>query len=134
MSLAAHRFGHVKFLISNICCCLLRQVRAVKKIKTNVQNLKRPNQWAVENISNVKWNYFHIFSLAISVDLECGGKSMENSTYLTLSSKNTFNSDDQTCIYTICSMSTKICRIRFDFTVSCIFLNFILFFQFECAI
>ena len=54
---------------------------------------------------------------------------MENSTYLTLSSTNTFNSDDQTCIYTICSMSPKICRIRFDFTVSCIFLDFILFFN-----
>ena len=86
-----------------------------------------PNQWAAENISNIKWNYFHIFSLPISVDLDCGGKSMENSTYLTLSSTNTFNSDDQSCIYTICSMSPKICRIRFDFTVRYFWISFYFF-------
>ena len=69
------------------------------------------------------------FGLYISVDLECGGKSLENSTYLTLSSKNTFNSDDQTCIYTICSMSPKICRIRFDFTVRYFWISFYFFNQ-----
>ena len=49
MSSAAHRFGHVEFWKSNICCCFL-QAGAVEKIKTNIQTSTRQNQWAAEDI------------------------------------------------------------------------------------
>ena len=62
--LAAHRFGRVEFWISNICCCFL-QASAVVKIKTNIQNSTRRNQWATEESlmsSVIKHQYLFIFS------------------------------------------------------------------------
>ena len=38
-----------------------RQVYIVEKIKTNIQNSTRPNQWAAENIINELTTCFHEF-------------------------------------------------------------------------
>ena len=47
---AAYRFGIVKFWILNVCCCFL-QAGAMEKIKTNIQNSARTNQWAAKDIN-----------------------------------------------------------------------------------
>jgi len=52
-----------------------------------------------------------IFSLA------CGGESSDNGTYLVKGSTTSFRTSQATCTYKICNINSKICRIRFDFTL-----------------
>ena len=59
-----------------------------------------------------------LFFFIISVNLECGAETAENTTFISQAAKTTFNSEDQTCTYKICSMNPNVARIRFDFTVS----------------
>ena len=59
-----------------------------------------------------------LFIIIISVNLECGAETAENTTFISQAAKTTFNSEDQTCTYKICSMNPNVARIRFDFTVS----------------
>merc|ERR1719330_1215133 len=53
------------------------------------------------------------FGVCCVFALSCGGSASENQTYLIQSSVTTLTSP---CKYTICPVSTDICRIRFDFT------------------
>ena len=53
--------------------------------------------------------------MALSVSLECGGKSSDNCTYLVQDQTN--SPTNSKCDYTICPASTETCRIRFDFNV-----------------
>merc|ERR1711997_332402 len=53
------------------------------------------------------------FGVCCMFALSCGGSASENQTYLIQSSVTTLTSP---CKYTICPVSTDICRIRFDFT------------------
>ena len=59
-----------------------------------------------------------IFFIIISVNLECGAETAENTTFISQAAKTTFNSEEQTCTYKICSANPNVARIRFDFTVS----------------
>merc|ERR1711936_1566306 len=52
------------------------------------------------------------FGVCCMFALSCGGSASENQTYLVQSSVTTLTSP---CTYTICPVSTNICRIRFDF-------------------
>jgi len=49
-------------------------------------------------------------------NLDCGGKSTDNTTYLQLTTKTSFKASEAACSYTICNTNPKVCRIRFDFT------------------
>merc|ERR1712110_1395127 len=53
------------------------------------------------------------FGVCCVFTLSCGGSASENQIYLVQSSVTTLASP---CKYTICPVSTDICRIRFDFT------------------
>ena len=55
--------------------------------------------------------------ISFLVDLECGGTTTDNSTYLTLKPTSKFTETTRTCTYNICKMSDEVCRIKFDFTV-----------------
>ena len=55
-------------------------------------------------------NYFKL-----SVTLACGGKSSDNNTYIVQTAVTTLTSP---CKYTICPVSSDVCRTRFDFVVS----------------
>lgn len=51
------------------------------------------------------------------MSLNCGERSSQNNTYLTLSAAE-LDEDDNPCCYTICPVDDDICRIRLDFRVS----------------
>jgi len=53
------------------------------------------------------------FGVCCTFTLSCGGSSSQNQTYITQASVTTLTSP---CTYTICPVSTDICRIRYDFT------------------
>jgi len=56
------------------------------------------------------------FGICCIFNLECGAETAENTTFISQAAKTTFNSEDQTCTYKICSMNPNVARIRFDFT------------------
>merc|ERR1719219_91603 len=53
------------------------------------------------------------FGVCCTFKLSCGGSASENNTYLVQSSVTSLTSP---CTYTICPLSTSICRTRFDFS------------------
>jgi hypothetical protein len=59
--------------------------------------------------------FFYIKCFCITVSLACGGSTSDNNTYLVQSGATTGIS--QSCKFTICKLSSNICRIRYDFTV-----------------
>merc|ERR1719189_1601918 len=53
------------------------------------------------------------FGVCCTFTLACGGSSSENQTYIVQASATAVTSP---CSYTICPVSSEICRIRYDFT------------------
>jgi len=56
------------------------------------------------------------FGVCCIFNLECGAETAENTTFISQAAKTTFNSEEQTCTYKICSANPNVARIRFDFT------------------
>ena len=76
------------------------------------------HQSLFRNFAKGKQDLWTIFFIIILVNLECGAETAENTTFISQAAKTTFNSEDQTCTYKICSTNPNVVRIRFDFTVS----------------